>query len=71
MRTVNRFIFTGLFFLLAVCAFAQTQDSIAHADTTVITAQDVIVAPVDSLLAETLEDEENDEMSRLKKQRCT
>jgi lipopolysaccharide export system protein LptA len=37
--------------LLAVCAFAQTQDSIAHADTTVITAQDVIVAPVDSLLA--------------------
>ena len=51
MRTVNRFIFTGLFFLLAVCAFAQTQDSIAHADTTVITAQDVIVAPVDSLLA--------------------
>ena len=62
MRTVNRFIFTGLFFLLAVCAFAQTQDSIAHADTTVITAQDVIVAPVDSLLAETLEDEENDEI---------
>ena len=51
MRTVNRFIFTGLFFLLAVCAFAQTQDSIAHADTTVITAQDVIVVPVDSLLA--------------------
>jgi len=51
MRTVNRFIFTGLFFLLAVCAFAQTQDSIAHADTTVITAQDVIVAPVDSLSA--------------------
>lgn len=51
MRTVNRFIFTGLFFLLAVCAFAQTQDSIAHVDTTVITAQDVIVAPVDSLLA--------------------
>lgn len=51
MRTVNRFIFTGLFFLMAVCAFAQTQDSIAHADTTVITAQDVIVAPVDSLLA--------------------
>lgn len=51
MRTVNRFIFTGLFFLLAVCAFAQIQDSIAHADTTVITAQDVIVAPVDSLLA--------------------
>lgn len=51
MRTVNRFIFTGLFFLLAVCAFAQTQDSIAHADTTVITAQDVMVAPVDSLLA--------------------
>lgn len=37
--------------MLAVCAFAQTQDSIAHADTTVITAQDVIVAPVDSLLA--------------------
>ena len=51
MRTVNRFIFTGLFFLLAVCAFAQTQDSIAHADTTVITAQDVIVTPVDSLPA--------------------
>ena len=51
MRTVNRFIFTGLFFLLAVCAFAQTQDSIAHADTAVITAQDVIVAPVDSLSA--------------------
>ena len=51
MRTVNRFIFTGLFFLLAVCAFAQIQDSIAHADTTVITAQDVMVAPVDSLLA--------------------
>ncbi|MCS3049091.1 hypothetical protein NXV05_03800 [Parabacteroides johnsonii] len=37
--------------MLAVCAFAQTQDSIAHADTTVITAQDVIVVPVDSLLA--------------------
>ena len=51
MRTVNKFIFTGLFFLLAVCAFAQTQDSIAHADTTVITAQDVIVTPVDSLPA--------------------
>ena len=51
MRTVNKFIFTGLFFVLAVCAFAQTQDSIAHADTTVITAQDVIVTPVDSLPA--------------------
>ena len=51
MRTVNRFIFTGLFFLLAVCAFAQTQDSIAHADTTVITAQDVTVVPPDSLKA--------------------
>lgn len=37
--------------MLAVCAFAQTQDSIAHADTTVITAQDVIVTPVDSLPA--------------------
>ena len=41
MRTVNKFIFTGLFFVLAVCAFAQAQDSIVHADTTVITAQDV------------------------------
>ena len=51
MRTVNRFIFTGLFFLLAVCAFAQAQDSIVHADTTVITAQDVTVAPPDSLKA--------------------
>ena len=37
MRTVNKFIFTGLFFVLAVCAFAQAQDSIVHADTTVIT----------------------------------
>lgn len=51
MRTVNKFIFTGLFFVLAVCAFAQAQDSIVHADTTVITAQDVIVAPPDSLKA--------------------
>ena len=51
MRTVNKFIFTGLFFLLAVCAFAQAQDSIVHADTTVITAQDVTVAPPDSLKA--------------------
>ena len=51
MRTVNRFIFTGLFFVLAVCAFAQAQDSIVHADTTVITAQDVTVAPPDSLKA--------------------
>ena len=51
MRTVNRFIFTGLFFLLAVCAFAQAQDSIVHADTTVITAQDVTVVPPDSLKA--------------------
>lgn len=49
MRTVNKFIFTGLFFVLAVCAFAQAQDSIVHADTTVITAQDVTVVPPDSL----------------------
>ena len=51
MRTVNNFIFTGLFFVLAVCAFAQAQDSIVHADTTVITAQDVTVVPPDSLKA--------------------
>lgn len=52
MRTVNKFIFTGLFFVLAVCAFAQAQDSIVHADTTVITAQDVtVVPPPDSLKA--------------------
>ena len=51
MRTVNKFIFTGLFFVLAVCAFAQSQDSIVHADTTVITAQDVTVVPPDSLKA--------------------
>ena len=51
MRTVNKFIFTGLFFVLAVCAFAQAQDSIEDADTTVITAQDVTVAPPDSLKA--------------------
>ena len=51
MRIVNKFIFTGLFFVLAVCAFAQAQDSIVHADTTVITAQDVTVAPPDSLKA--------------------
>ena len=37
--------------MLAVCAFAQAQDSIVHADTTVITAQDVTVAPPDSLKA--------------------
>lgn len=49
MRTVNKFIFTGLFFVLAVCAFAQAQDSIVH--TTVITAQDVTVVPPDSLKA--------------------
>lgn len=51
MRTVNKFIFTGLFFVLAVCAFAQAQDCIVHADTTVITAQDVTVVPPDSLKA--------------------
>ena len=51
MRTVNKFIFTGLFFVLAVCAFAQAQDSIVHADTTVNTAQDVTVVPPDSLKA--------------------
>lgn len=51
MRTVNKFIFTGPFFVLAVCAFAQAQDSIVHADTTVITAQDVTVVPPDSLKA--------------------
>lgn len=51
MRTVNKFIFTGLFFVLAVCAFVQAQDSIVHADTTVITAQDVTVVPPDSLKA--------------------
>ena len=51
MRTVNKFIFTGLFFVLVVCAFAQAQDSIVHADTTVITAQDVTVVPPDSLKA--------------------
>ena len=51
MRTVNKFIFTGLFFVLAVCAIAQAQDSIVHADTTVITAQDVTVVPPDSLKA--------------------
>lgn len=51
MRTVNKFIFTGLFFVLAVCAFAQAQGSIVHADTTVITAQDVTVVPPDSLKA--------------------
>ena len=51
MRTVNKFIVTGLFFVLAVCAFAQAQDSIVHADTTVITAQDVTVVPPDSLKA--------------------
>ena len=51
MRTVNKFIFTGLVFVLAVCAFAQAQNSIVHADTTVITAQDVTVVPPDSLKA--------------------
>ena len=51
MRTVNKYIFTGLVFVLAVCAFAQAQDSIVHADTTVITAQDVTVVPPDSLKA--------------------
>ncbi len=51
MRTVSKFVFTGLFFLLAVCAFAQAQDSITRIDTTVISAQDVTIAPADSLVA--------------------
>lgn len=59
MKTVKKFVFTSLFFLLAVCAFAQTQDSIiridtaakAVTDTTVISAQNITVAPPDSLLA--------------------
>lgn len=55
MRTVNKFIFTGLFFLLAVCAFAQAQDSIVRADTVAITAQDVTVTPPDSLAADSLQ----------------
>lgn len=56
MRTVNRFIFTGLFLLLAVCAFAQAQDSIVRADTATIAAQKVAVSPPDSLMtADSLE----------------
>ena len=45
MITVKKFVFTSLFFLCTVCAFAQTQD------TTVISAQNITVAPPDSLLA--------------------
>ena len=45
MKTVKKFVFTSLFFLCTVCAFAQTQD------TTVISAQNITVAPPDSLLA--------------------
>lgn len=57
MRTVIKTIITGLFFLLSVCAFAQTQDSVARidtvvpVDTTLISAQSITVAPPDSLLA--------------------
>ncbi|RHR58834.1 OstA-like protein [Parabacteroides sp. AF17-28] len=45
MKTVKKFVFTSLFFLCTVCAFAQTQD------TTVVSAQNITVAPPDSLLA--------------------
>lgn len=51
MRTVNKFIFTGLFFLLAVCALAQAQGGVVRADTAVIAAQGMTVAPADTLEA--------------------
>ena len=61
MKTVSKLIFTALFFLSTVCAFAQAQDSIiridtvaatkAVTDTTVISAQTITVAPPDSLMA--------------------
>ena len=51
MRTVNKFIFTDLFFLLAVCALAQAQGGVVRADTTVIAAQGMTVAPADTLEA--------------------
>lgn len=43
MRAVYKLIITGLFFLFAVCAFAQTADSLAQAVDTIARADTIIV----------------------------
>lgn len=54
MRTVEIVVSTILFLLLSAYVHGQADNGIRHADTTVVSAQDMKVAPVDSLIPDSL-----------------
>lgn len=54
MNIVNRYILTGLFSLLTVCLFAQTQDSVKVSRDSIPARQDTISLPGETLAADTI-----------------
>lgn len=54
MNIVNKFIITGLFSLLTVCLFAQTQDSVRVSQDSIPARQDTISLPGEMLTADTI-----------------
>lgn len=54
MNIVNRYILTGLFSLLTVCLFAQTQDSVKVSRDSIPVRQDTISLPGETLTADTI-----------------
>lgn len=54
MNIVNKFIITGLFSLLTVCLFAQTQDSVRGSQDSIPARQDTISLPGEMLTADTI-----------------
>lgn len=54
MNIVNRYILTGLFSLLTVCLFAQTQDSVKVSRDSIPARQDTISLPGETLTADTI-----------------
>lgn len=54
MKIVNRFLFAGLFSLLTICLFAQTQDSVKVSRDSIPARQDTISLPGETLTADTI-----------------
>lgn len=54
MNIVNRYFLTGLFSLLTVCLFAQTQDSVKVSRDSIPARQDTISLPGETLTADTI-----------------
>lgn len=54
MNIVNRYFLTGLFSLLTVCLFAQTQDSVKVSRDSIPARQDTISLPGETLAADTI-----------------